>query len=204
MHWKGKARSVWEILILTSIKGHFDFHRNCKCMFTDDLLQWVCIHVQHDGSLLDAVLQLEERVQRKRGHVRFTPALATLLHLLLKLYPSEETHTEINKLSNTYSTVRSDNVKKGRDHTMFLRHGIWWFYHGTEDIFWACIYIFLICIMSMTYHFEHLPSWNLDNTMVHVKIVVLGMLSILFTFTKGTAMVYYNGYIIWIFVTFNN
>lgn len=45
------------------------------------------LQVQHDGALLDAHLQLHQAVQGQRGHVRLAPALAALLHLLLKLDP---------------------------------------------------------------------------------------------------------------------
>lgn len=55
---------------------------------TDHLWQRGGLQVQHDGALLDARFQLHQAVQGERGHVGLAPALAALLHLLLKLDPS--------------------------------------------------------------------------------------------------------------------
>lgn len=54
---------------------------------THNLRQAGGLHVQHDGSLLDAGAQLKQAVQRQSGHVGFAPALAAFLHLLLELDP---------------------------------------------------------------------------------------------------------------------
>lgn len=57
-------------------------------LLTNNLRQCGGLQVQHDGALLDAHFKLHQAVQRQRGHVRLAPALAALLHLLLKLDPS--------------------------------------------------------------------------------------------------------------------
>lgn len=55
---------------------------------TDNLRQRGGLQVQHDVALLDARFELHQAVQGQRGHMGLAPALAALLHLLLKLDPS--------------------------------------------------------------------------------------------------------------------
>lgn len=56
---------------------------------TDDLRQRVALQVQKHRSRLQTRPELKQTVQRQRGHVRFTPSLSSLLHLLFKLHPPE-------------------------------------------------------------------------------------------------------------------
>jgi hypothetical protein len=52
------------------------------------LLQVVGLHVQDDGAAGQHRPQLEQRMQRERGHVGLGPPIAALLHVLLELDPS--------------------------------------------------------------------------------------------------------------------
>ena len=54
----------------------------------DDLLQGGGGHVQADGSAGQQGPQLEQGVEGERGHVRFAPPVAALLHVLLELHPA--------------------------------------------------------------------------------------------------------------------
>lgn len=60
----------------------------CSGPLTDNLRQCGGLQVQHDGALLNTRFEFHQAVQGQRGHMRLAPALATLLHLLLKLDPS--------------------------------------------------------------------------------------------------------------------
>ena len=53
-----------------------------------DLVEVVGRHVEADGAVQQHGAQLEQRVERERGHVGLGPAVAALLHVLLEFYPS--------------------------------------------------------------------------------------------------------------------
>lgn len=55
--------------------------------FTCNLLQRVGPHVQHHSAIHDAAAELKKTVQRQSGDVRFTPPLAAILNVFLKLQP---------------------------------------------------------------------------------------------------------------------
>lgn len=52
------------------------------------LVQTARFHVQHDGARTEQRAQLEQRMQRQRGHVRFRPAITALFDVLLELHPT--------------------------------------------------------------------------------------------------------------------
>ena len=54
----------------------------------DNLVQGGGGHVQADRSAGQQGPQLEERVERQRGHVRLAPPVPSLLHVLLELHPA--------------------------------------------------------------------------------------------------------------------
>lgn len=62
------------------------------CTLTCDLLDAAGPHVEQHGAVQDAGAQLEQAVQRQRGHVGFAPAVPAVLHVLLKLQPPEGTN----------------------------------------------------------------------------------------------------------------
>lgn len=75
---------------------------------TNNLREGGGLHVEHDGAFLDARPQLKEAVQGQRGHVGFTPALASFLHLLLELDPPGRTKggegEELRKATDNHTT----------------------------------------------------------------------------------------------------
>lgn len=96
--------SIW-LSVISSGRGtdwrsrHFFFvrkmcWRSWSTPLTNNLWQRGRLQVQHDGALLDARFELHQAVQGQRGHMRLTPALAALLHLLLKLDPSGQGRTK--------------------------------------------------------------------------------------------------------------
>lgn len=65
----------------------------CTCLLekplTGDLFDAVGVHVEQHAAVDDAAAELEQAVQRQRGHVRLAPPLTAVLHVLLKLQPPE-------------------------------------------------------------------------------------------------------------------
>lgn len=56
---------------------------------TNYLRQWVALQVQQHRPRLETRPELKKAVQGQGGHVRFTPPLSSLLHLLLELHPPD-------------------------------------------------------------------------------------------------------------------
>lgn len=54
-----------------------------------NVLERVGRHVEADGAVENHAAELEQGVERERGHVRLRPTVAAFLHVLLKLHPPE-------------------------------------------------------------------------------------------------------------------